>query len=53
MNSEEFLFYKKLNQNMNSNSRKIEKNSAVFREFAKNSHACTTAVQQDQRNVAV
>ena len=31
---------KKIYQNMNSNVRKFEKNSAEFREFAENSHAC-------------
>ena len=31
---------KEVYQNMNSNLREIEKNSAEFREFAENSHAC-------------
>ena len=31
---------KEIYQNMNSNLRKIEKNSAEFREFAENSRAC-------------
>ena len=34
---------KEVYQNMNSNLREIEKNSAEFRKFAENSHACLIA----------
>ena len=42
---------KKIYQNMNSNLRKFEKNSAEFREFAENSHACTCFVQMKNPQV--